>query len=184
MRFEVLRTNLEKLIKQRNISSIFATIMLVTNLILVSSFILKDEKIVIIPANLKQTVWLSSDEVSKEYLEEWAVFIASLILDVSSDSAEFKRQVLLRHISSNYKNQLSKELIQNQQKMLQEQFSTSFRPIEAEVSPRELTVVIKGDLITFVGSKNIKQERTNYLMKFDYSLGNLILKSFKSEVKE
>lgn len=183
MKLDILQRNLEQLIKQRNNSGFYAIIMAISNVILVSSLILIDDKVVIIPSELKQKVWLSDSRVSKEYLEEWAMFISSLILDVSADSAAFKRDVLLRHVSSKYNSELSKELILNQQKMLSEQYSTSFRPIEAEISEKDLAVIINGELITFVGSKNIKQERGSYSMKFDYKSGNLLLKSFKEVLK-
>lgn len=179
MRRTLFQMNFQKLLSQRNAFLTLAFGMAVANILLCMTVLFSNERVVVVPPDIKRSFWTETSRVSKEYLEEMSVFFAGQILDVSPSSAAFQRDVVLRYVSPEFHNELKKRLIDEEQTYRKQQISTSFKPIKIEADAELLQIKLTGDLLSFVGKARVKQSRETYLLKFSYRSGRLLLENFK-----
>ena len=97
MKERLFHSRVGELLKQRNLLLTFSTGLLVSNIVLGIVVSLSDQRIIVMPADLKSEVWLEKGRVSNSYVEEMAIFFCHLILTVSPQSASFQRDILLRY---------------------------------------------------------------------------------------
>ena len=57
------------------------------------------DRVVVTPPSIDKTFWVSKDRVSSFYLEQMGSFIAYLTLDVSPQSIDWKKTMLLQYVS-------------------------------------------------------------------------------------
>src|SRR5690606_15531655 len=100
----VWNQNLESVQKQRNWVVAFALVMLLGNILLIAKVFYHRERIIIVPAYLKQSFWAEGEVVSKEYLEEMTMFFANLVLNVTPESMEYQSKVVLKYVSPEFHN--------------------------------------------------------------------------------
>jgi len=56
------------------------------------------EKVIVVPATIERPITVQGDQVSESYLEQWGLWVAHLILDVSYTSIEVTRNALLKYV--------------------------------------------------------------------------------------
>lgn len=178
MKAFVLNVRLAHLLKQRNIFVAISFLLLCTNLLQVFLLLCKDERLIVVPPDIRQEFWIQKNKVSASYLEEMAVFYADLILENTPNGAAFRRDIVLRHAASSSFGTLKTQLLEDEKRLKKEHLSTSFQPNTIKVTPQKLTVHITGDLICYVGKKRISQSKDTYKMTFTYSRGCLRIETF------
>jgi|JI6StandDraft_1071083.scaffolds.fasta_scaffold80638_3 conjugal transfer pilus assembly protein TraE len=139
----------------------------------------KSERIVVVPADVRQEFWVEKNQVSASYLEEMAIVFTDLILENSPKGAAYRRDIILRHTAASGFGALKSQLLEDEARLKKEHLSTSFHANSIKVNPGALAVEIKGDLMRYVGDKRISQSRDVYELVFEYHRGQLLLKSFK-----
>jgi conjugal transfer pilus assembly protein TraE len=179
MNTNIFNSKIKQLVKSRNTLGVVAALIMFSNIILGAALLLKDERVVIIPAQTKQGFWTTNSVVSKEYLEEMSVFFTSLILDVSPSSAPFKRDMVLRHVTPETYGVLKRNLIAEENRYVKENLSTSFKPIKANIDAERLEVDLEGILAGYIAGKRVTQKKETIRIRFNYKQGILSLKSFK-----
>ena len=80
------------------IALVLMSLCLVATLFVIYAMVGRD-RVVITPPSIDKTFWVSKDKVSGSYLEQMGSFIAWLTLDVSPESIEWKKQMLLQYVS-------------------------------------------------------------------------------------
>lgn len=180
MRLLLLNTRLRDIVAQRNslLTVCFSLMLIVFVQALYTLF--KSEHIVIVPPETKQSFWVERNRVSASYIEEMALFFATLILDTSPASAAYQRDVLLRYAVPESYGQLRAMLLEDEGRSKKEQLSTSFKPASIQVNPKSLTAELTGDLISYVGQKHLSQVRETYRFVFTYKQGRLLIQSFEA----
>jgi conjugal transfer pilus assembly protein TraE len=179
MNIRLLNSRLANLLKQRNLLLMLVTVLLLTNFVQVVFSVFRNERVIVVPPDIKQEVWLEKHKVSASYLEEMAFMFANLILESSPTSAAYKRDIILRHADSASYGALKIRLIEDEQRLKKEHVTTSFQANSIKVNPDTLRVELTGDLLRFVGDKRISQSRDTYQFQFIYRHGRLLIKSFK-----
>lgn len=179
MKQALLNINFQKLIGQRNAALTLAAGMAASNLILCTVVFFSNERVVIVPPDIKRSFWTETSKVSPEYLEEMSLFFAAQILDVSAGSAAYQRDVVLRYVDPAYYNALKKRLVEEEETYRTQQISTSFKPVKIEADASRLEAELTGDLQSFVGRDRVKQAREIYRLKFAYRSGRLLLIDFE-----
>jgi len=179
MKLQLKQGRLRDLLYQRNLLVSAAVGSALLNLILATSLIFKQETVIIMPPEITQSFWIEKGRASSEYLEEMAQYFAYLILDVNPTSAAYQREILLKYALPESYGSLKRQLIEDEEKLVKENASTSFKPVEIKVSPSGYTVALSGDLISYVGDKKVSENRTNFIMKLSFKSGRLYIVSFQ-----
>lgn len=170
-----LERNVKFLLFQRNI---FITLVFLLGLIaLVLSVFLffKRDRIVIVPPVIEKEFWVDAKHVSPTYLEQFGYFLGQLFLTKSSHSAASQRSIILRHTDPSYAGVLKQRLIEEEEILKKQSMSYVFYPFEIKVSPEQMSLLLIGDRLVFVGGKEVSKEREGYLLHFNYTGSRLLL---------
>lgn len=175
----VWNQNLESVQKQRNWVIAFALVMLLGNVLLTIKVFHHRERVIIVPAYLKQSFWAEGEVVSKEYLEEMTMFFANLVLNVTPESIEYQSKIVLKYVSPEFHNILYQRLLGEGERLKKESLSTSFRPQEIKADNTKGEAIISGILTQYVGDKKAGQVKESYKATYGYSNGILMLTGFE-----
>jgi conjugal transfer pilus assembly protein TraE len=176
----IQKYNISKLLQQRNAFLTVAIGLLLTNILLTIILFNKRERVIIVPAYLKQSFWSEGELVSPHYLEEMALFFAQLMLNASADTQGYRRDVILRYIAPESHTALEKKLLAEQKRFAKEGVATRFMPKGVEVDTSALQVKVKGLLDQYIAGTRVKQSLEEYIVQFTYVGGILMLKDFIS----
>lgn len=179
MKLRLLNSRLGDLLHQRNLLLSLVAALLVINFTQALFTFFRNERIVVVPPDIRREFWLEKNKVSASYLEEMGLFFANLILESSPESAAYKRDIILRHTTSEGYGPLKIQLLEDEERLKKEHVTTSFQANSIRVDSHKLVVELGGDLLRFVGEKRISQSRDTYQFQFDYRHGRPLIKSFK-----
>lgn len=184
MNLAIYRSYLEKIISQRNGYLVLAGGALIVCLLeaVMILFLIGRERIVIVPPSIEKSFWVSSQNVSPEYLSEMTMFFASLRLNLTPDNSNLQRETLLRYTDSAYYNPLKAQLVKEADRLNDQHISLAFYPVNIKVNSKRLEAIIEGDLKASVGEAPIPTRRVKYLVRYRYDASRLLIKSFE-EVK-
>lgn len=140
---------------QRNALAGLASVLLVITLLQTIFLFLKNEKIIILPPETKQSFWVEGNKFSPIYLEEQAIFFAHLLLDVSTSNILSQGEILLRYTDSSAHEILKTRLFREEARLKRDNVSMKFEMIECEVFPNQLMLELTGDLHAYVAHKKI-----------------------------
>ena len=163
---------------QRNILlSLFSVVL--TVLLLQSAYLFfQHEKIIILPPETKQSFWVEGNNFSPGYLEEQAVYMAHLLLDVTSSNIFYQGDILLRYVVPEQHSVFKRKILDDHKRLQKDNLSIIFLPHEIEAFPKSLTVHLTGDVCGYVGSKRVTQNRETYRIAFESKQSRLFLKDF------
>jgi conjugal transfer pilus assembly protein TraE len=164
---------------QRNIAIFLAILMLLGNLLLIITIFSLKQTTVIVPAHLKSEISLDQERVSKSYIEEMTVFFFSYLLDVTSSSADYKAEIILRHVSPDFFQAMKEYLLRESKKYQEFNLTTGFTPSALEIDEDSLIVTATGLLNSYFGKNGYKQELVHYQISYEYKNGRLFIKDFK-----
>ncbi|KPK51091.1 MAG: hypothetical protein AMS22_11470 [Thiotrichales bacterium SG8_50] len=137
------------------------------------------QQTIVVPPTIDKSFWVNKDTVSNEYLEQMALFLAQLELNVSPKSVDYQNQVLLTYVHPSEYGVLRTEMEVQAQRLKKESVSSWFVPAQVQTDGKGKRVAIAGELTTFVGDKVASRQPTVYVVEFRYSSGKLYLKSFQ-----
>lgn len=182
----IYESRLIRLLRQRNRFVIFAMGLLVANIIqsIVIVSMTSSWHTVIVPTSISKSFWVGSSEVSESYLAEMTNYFASLVLNITPDNAAYQRMELLKYTDPNSYGVLKNQLIVNEDRIKQNNITTSFYPNDIKVDVKHLTTVITGDLKTYVGSQMTSTIRQSYVTKYTYHQGRLLISQFNEVQKD
>src|SRR5262249_50707912 len=103
-------------------------------------------------------------------------------LNVTPESADTQRHLLLRYVEPRYYGEFNNELIAERDRLVQQHMSTVFYPVAIQVDTQSLSAEITGDLISSVGSTQLAPQRVTYFIHYRYNQGRLLINQFQ-EVK-
>lgn len=178
---QVLKSNISKVVVQRNAFLLFGVGMLISNFVLVLCVLYKTEKIILVPPQINKTFWLRGGEVSESYIEEMSVFLVDLLLDQTPANSSYKREMLLKYVDSSRFNEMQNKLMEQENYINENDISTDFNSVTITVDAEKKISKIDGDLITYVADKKISSERVSYLLGFEMVGGKLFLSNFEKE---
>ena len=180
----IRKSFLEYLIKYRNGYLALASGSLLLNLLFCISFIMMigRERIIIVPPEISKTFWVSKNSVSNEYLSEMSMFFISLRFNLTPSNVEEQREILLRYICPEFYSTLKTQLINEGERIRNQNINTVFYPVDIKVNVKNFTTFITGDLVSSISGNIIPNKRLIYKISYKYNFGRLLVKSFE-EVK-
>lgn len=168
--------------KQRNALVVLLVCGLLLNILQVIERMTVSEKIIFLPPDIKQNTWVSKKRVSESFIEEWAIYFTSLLLNVSADTITYQRDLTLRNVSPDARTEIKNQFDQDKERLKKNSSATTFLPSQVEVDPNTLIAKVTGILSTYVGSERISEHKETFVLSFILrDWGNLQLLSFKKE---
>jgi len=178
MRESRYRSLFAEVLWRRNLWMVAALIMAVANLGLSSWVLVSDtrEKTIVVPPTLDKAFWVQGDDLSPDYLEQMAVYFASLALSYNPDNIRHQVSLFLRYADPQSYGALAAQLEGDAEKVERNRLASVFYPQEIRIKHR--MVALTGQLITLVGNKQTEQRQTAFLIAFTYRNGRLSVAKF------
>ncbi|HVK54964.1 MAG TPA: type IV conjugative transfer system protein TraE [Burkholderiales bacterium] len=137
------------------------------------------ERVILVPPTVSKSFWLDSEKVSGDYLDQMALFLAHLMLNVSPRSVDFQAKTLLQYASPEAYAELKTAMASTSERLKRDNAVTLFQPVTFTIDEPGMRVVINGVLATYIGDKRVTEASKVYLIEFRYSGGKLYLSGFK-----
>tara|TARA_R110002050_G_scaffold249861_1_gene387718 strand:- start:15345 stop:15905 length:561 start_codon:yes stop_codon:yes gene_type:complete len=169
---------IKNLLSQRNMLLTGAAGLLASNIILVFFLFQKSDRIIVVPPEIKEQFWVEHHLVSPGYLQEWTLFFAHLLLDNHPGSIRSNNNIILRSVDPGSYTALKQQLSEEAEKYSNKQLITMFAPIKVDVDIHKMKAVVKGQFISRVGNRIIKQREDTYEFTYKYQYGKLLITSF------
>lgn len=176
----ILQKKNKFLTRQRNFFAGIMGLAVVANFVLILNIAKTREKIIMVPG-ISRELAIEGECVSASYLEETALLYVSALLDLTPDTIDTKKNIVLKHVSTRSDKNLKSlqayfaNAIESHKKF---ELSTFFSPKKLKVNSKKLQVLIEGVLSSTFGKRGFEQSDKKYIMSFDYVGGVLKLKEF------
>lgn len=185
MNINVTNQWVHQLRSQRNVFVGILAISLLLNVLQGVERLTISQKTIILPPDIKQGVWVSKNTVSESYLEEWAVYLGTLLLSKSPGTVDYYRDLLLRHISPESTTALKNKIELEDEHVQKNQAAMTFLPKEIIVNAKDLTVVLEGTQATYLGKERVSDVPVKIRLSFRLETGGrLYLVDFNRIEKE
>lgn len=137
------------------------------------------ERTIVVPPAIDKTFWVTKNKVSKEYLEQMGAFVGWLILDVSPESIDWKKDVLLSYVMPDQSGAMKTRQDLEAERLKKMNASTFFAPKQLVPNEDTQSVVLVGRLRTQVNGQDTTTDTKSYLAEFTHTGGRVHLKTFK-----
>ncbi len=181
MKHILQKSRIQHLILRRNGYLLLAVSSILLNVVLGLGMVnvVGHEKIVLVPPVMERSTWVTSYQVSPEYLSGMSLFLADLLLNVTPSNAMTQHQLFLRYVDSPQYEKFKTELFTEEDRMKKEHMTMSFQLSDIQVDPSKFIARISGDVQYMVGSTMMPIKHLTYSFAFTYHLGLLKVKSFE-----
>ena len=178
MKRQIQKSLLQYVIRHRNGYLVIACCSLLLNLLLSIGMIsmVGREQVILVPPKIAQTFWVGHGDVSAEYLSEMSHFFATTRFNITHNTIENQREMLLRYVSPEYYESLKIELINEAEHMTKEHITTAFYLVDVKVDAKHLEALVTGDLVTTVGTNQLPEQRVIYKISFAHNNYRLLVK--------
>lgn len=178
------KTRIQHLIERRNTYLIIALGSLVVNILLAIDINkeMSNEKTHFLPPINEKPFWISSNQVSPEYLSGMSIFLSDLLLNLTPSNVSMKHQLFLRYVDPRYYEKFKTELLSQEERIKKEHMTISFQLTDPQTDAGNFVAKIAGDIQYQVGETLLPSKHLTYEMRFTYHLGLLQVQSFE-EVK-
>lgn len=180
MRISAMHTNIVQLIKQRNAFFIALLMSLLVNMVLglISIKFSNQVKTILVPTEFKQSFWLSDKSVSENYLAEMARYMSFLLLNVTKKNIDFNKDKLLSMVHPANFNEVQQQFNDIKAALTKKNLTTAFYVSELMPDTDNLTVIVKGQLVSFIGKQKMTPQDKVYRIEFVNEQQHLMLKRF------
>jgi conjugal transfer pilus assembly protein TraE len=138
------------------------------------------ERTVIVPPTIDKTFWVTRDKTSREYLEQMAGYVSWLVLDVSPQTIDWKRNVLLNWVLPEEHAAMKTKMDLEADRLRSNNASTAFLIQQLVTNEHDQSVTVTGRLRRQInGADTGEPETRSYLAQFQYAGGRVHVKTFK-----
>ena len=138
------------------------------------------ERVTFLPPQIEKGFWVEADQVSRDYLDQMALFVLQLVYNVTPASVDFQNAALLKYAAPEAHGALEKAARLAADRVKRDQISTLFSPRSVLHDKADgLRVAIQGELTTFVTDKASPPRAMTVLVAFRYDGGRTVVTSLK-----
>jgi conjugal transfer pilus assembly protein TraE len=179
-------SRLQQMLSQRNGYLVLAAglLLLCMVLSLIVFSMMDRERVILVPPVLQKSFWVDHQSVSPSYLSEMAAFYTQMRLTVTPTSSVFQREMLLQYTDPKMYGVFKNELVAEEERLKTGRISLTFYPVNITVDVKHLVAEITGDLQSSVGNERMEPKRITYELRYIYSDGRLLLRSFNEKEKK
>jgi len=151
---------------------------LLSSLVLMFNMVGRD-RIIVTPPSIDKTFWVSKDRVSSSYLEQMGSFIAYLTLDVSPQSIDWKKTMLLQYVSPDVYGSLQTRQDLEADRLRRLNATTQFSVAQLLPNEEAMNVTLKGRLATFINGARTSDIDKEYVAEFEFKGNRVQIRNFK-----
>ncbi len=163
MRFDQFIKNWKTLLVE-NFFLKAVTLLLLIGLILNATFLKKDTVVMISPPDVREEFWVGKGKASESYIEQMAVFFATLSGNLSPSNAAYNVNALLQYVMPGGYGDIKSSLMGEALSIIENNVTQAFFPNDVKVDGT--TATVKGKTVRKIGSANPVTEQVMYTMKF------------------
>jgi conjugal transfer pilus assembly protein TraE len=137
-----------------------------------------DARTIIVPPTIasEREFWsFDKNGPNAAYLERFALSILSYAANVTPETVDASRKLLLQHVDPAVYGEIETAFLLEGERMKKDHASTVFYADRAVVNPKTLTAEISGVQKLFVGSTVTRNEKKVWTLGFRYDAGRLYL---------
>ena len=179
MKFKLAQDKMRDYEAQRDKLLILSASLLLVVILESLCLLLKNQRVIVLPPEVRREFWVQGNRFSPEYLAEQAVYMAHLALNVNQGNHAYNSEILMRYADVNTYGYLREKFAKHSKILKQNDASTRFDIKNIRVVPDHNKVYLIGIMNNFVGTKNIGTRRETYLVEFSIQSGRLFLKDFQ-----
>jgi type IV conjugative transfer system protein TraE len=179
MKFSYAKKKMLNFEYQRNVLLGLTAVLLAIVAMLSLNLLLRNERTIILPPEVRREFWAAGNRFSPEYLEEQAVYLMHLALDVNQTNYPYNTEILMRYADAETCAHLREKFEKTLKTLRKNDASTHFNVKEVTVFPEKNIVHVKGILRCLIGSKQINSYPETYEVKFKTFRGRLFLEDFQ-----
>jgi conjugal transfer pilus assembly protein TraE len=138
---------------------------------------------ILTPPDIKKTMWVDDAGVSKEYLDQMAVFFAQLMYNTTPANGEAQHNELLKYVSPELYSSLDGELKLSDRTMKQLNVATWMVPVYVGSDEKTKTTIIEGEFFVTQGKEVTQRSMRKLEIKFAYAGGRISIIAFKDTSK-
>jgi conjugal transfer pilus assembly protein TraE len=143
-----------------------------------------EARTILVPPQIKQSFWVSSSMVSREYLEEMAYWYAGLALNVTPSGLNYQNELFLKYALPSEFGRLQAEMASRSEFLKKNQASSQFSVQDITVDDRHLRVALNGKLHTWVSDKRAGERDATFMIGFKYLNGKLYVSDFRETTRQ
>jgi len=151
---------------------------LLSSLVLMFNMVGRD-RVIVTPPSIDKTFWVSKDRVSSSYLEQMGSFIAYLTLDVSPQSIDWKKTMLLQYVSPDVYGVLQTRQDIEADRLRRLNATTQFSVAQLLPNEEAMNVTLKGRLATFINGARTSDIDKEYVAEFEFKGNRVQIRNFK-----
>ena len=151
---------------------------LLSSLVLMFNMVGRD-RVIVTPPSIDKTFWVSKDRVSSSYLEQMGSFIAYLTLDVSPQSIDWKKTMLLQYVSPDVYGSLQTRQDLEADRLRRLNATTQFSVAQLLPNEEAMNVTLKGRLATFINGARTSDIDKEYVAEFEFKGNRVQIRNFK-----
>ena len=138
------------------------------------------DRVTFLPPQIEKGFWVEADQISRDYLDQMALFVLQLAYNVTPASVDFQNAALLKYAAPEAHGALEKAGQLSAERVKRDQISTLFSPRSVlHDKANGLRVAIQGELTTFVTYKASPPRAMTVLVAFRYDGGRTVVTSLK-----
>lgn len=122
---------------------------------------------------------ISDTRVDGNYMSLMSENFIYSMLNITPKTVTHQHDLVLKYVSSSVYSKFKENLLKESKLIQDKEISSHIEITHIQSEPENMTSIVSGELSRMVGTRNLKQEKVQYAMKFDYVLGKLTIKEFK-----
>lgn len=136
-------------------------------------FLRGKDRLIIVPPKIEKEFWIEDTKSSEAYLEQMGVFFATLAGNMSPANAEYNAKLLSSYLDAASFGDVKGEIAAQAAYFKKNNISQAFFPKGTKIDQNTGRVEIEGDVIRYIGSVKVSQEKIIVVVKFNTKGYNL-----------
>lgn len=179
MRRELLEAERQRVRDGRAVLAVLLGISLLANLGLSAGLASVERMAVLIPAVAGPSWEVGGSRAGVRYLEDMGRTAAVTLLTLTPENAEHVREAAARLSHASARGAIGSWVAAEARRMERRDLATAFYPERIEADAGKLTVMVTGELATWIGREPVSRERKRYRMAFRVDAGRIGLLRFE-----
>lgn len=179
MKFNFAQKKMKDYEYQRNNLLILSGVLFLILLLQSIYLLFQGERIIILPPEVRKEFWVEGNRFAPEYLEEQAVYMLHLAMDINQTNYPYNMEILMRYADVNTCSYLREKFEKHYKLLKSNDASTRFDVKDVTVYPNRNKVYVTGTMNNFVGTKSISTKQEIYEVEFKIFRGRLFLNDIK-----
>ncbi len=163
--------------RRMQIIAIIQAVVIFLALILMLNLLGRD-RTVVTPPVIEKSFWVTADSASDSYIQQMALWISSLVLDVTPDNIDYKASLLLQYAHPSLHGKLKERQTLSAQSMKRDNTSTYFVMQTIRTHPEKLAALMTGRFHTLINGNHVADQERNFFVRFQMDGGRAQLVEF------